>query len=45
MDELDAKSPQRTSETKEGLYEAIDRVHGHGLFDPCKHDRKDVGVK
>ena len=44
MDELDAKSPQRASETEEGLYKAIDRVHGDGSFDPS-HNRKDVGVK
>ena len=44
MDELDAKSPQRASETKEGLYKAIDRVHGDEPFDPS-HNRKDVGVK
>ena len=44
MDELDAKSPQRASETKEGLYEAIHKAHGDEPFDP-KHDRKDIGVK
>lgn len=45
MDELAAKSPQRASETKEGLHRAIDRVHGEREpFDPS-HNRKDVGVK
>ena len=44
VDELDAKSPQRARETKEGLYKAIDRVHGDEPFD-LKHDRRDVGVK
>lgn len=38
--ELGAKSPQRESETEEGLYKAIDRAHGDGPF-----DRRVVGVK
>ena len=44
VDELDAKSPQRASETKEGLYEAIHKAHGDEPFD-TKHNRKDIGVK
>lgn len=44
MDKLATKSPQRESETEEGLHKAIDRVHGDEPFDPSQN-RKDVGVK
>ena len=43
--ELGVKNPPRDSETREGLYKAIDRVHGEGEpFSPWIK-RKDVGVK
>ena len=43
---LDAESPVRESETREGLRRAIDRVHGEKreAFDPMD-SRKDTGYK